>query len=114
MSLTVSDLAFEAGEWELARANLDPGGEPQLAGRQLIFRHLREAEFALGVGDEERAAECLEAAEPLVARSSEPQWIGAVRHAARRAARAASATLTRCAGRGLRARSTESSSAPTT
>ncbi len=77
MSLTVSDLAFEAGEWEVARANLIPAASPQLAGRQLIFRHLREAEFALGVGDHKRATECLEAAEPLVARSSEPQWIGA-------------------------------------
>ena len=76
MSLTVSDISFEAGDWEAARAYLIPAAA-QLAGRQLIFRHLREAEFALGVGDEERAAECLEAAEPLVARSSEPQWIGA-------------------------------------
>ncbi len=76
MSLTVSDLAFEAGEWETARQYLIPKAA-QLAGRQLIFRHLREAEFALGVGDDKTAAECLEAAEPLVARSSEPQWIGA-------------------------------------
>ena len=42
-----------------------------------MFRHLREADQALGVGDDETAAECLEALEPLVARSSEPQWIGA-------------------------------------
>jgi DNA-binding CsgD family transcriptional regulator len=76
MSLTVSDLSFEAGDWEAAREYLvAPGG--QIAGRQLIFRHLREAEFALGVGDEETAARCLDEAEPLVARSSEPQWIGA-------------------------------------
>jgi ATP/maltotriose-dependent transcriptional regulator MalT len=76
MSLTVSDMAFEIGQWETARQYLVPKAA-QLAGRQLIFRHLREAEFALGVGDEKRAEECLEAAEPLVARSSEPQWIGA-------------------------------------
>jgi DNA-binding CsgD family transcriptional regulator/tetratricopeptide (TPR) repeat protein len=75
MSLTVSDLAFEAGDWVTAREHLVPSGAP-LAGRQLIFRHLRAAELALGVGDEETAAECLEDVEPLVARSSEPQWIG--------------------------------------
>ena len=77
MSLTVSDLAFEAGDWEAARDHLVPSGAP-LVGRQLIFRHLREAELALGVGDDETAAECLEELEPLVARSSEPQWIGAL------------------------------------
>ena len=76
MSLTVSDLSFEVGDWEAARKYLVPA-TAQLAGRQLIFRHLREAEFALGVGDDETADRCLEEAEPLVARSSEPQWIGA-------------------------------------
>ena len=76
MSLTVSDLAFEAGDWETARKYLVPE-TAQLAGRQLIFRHLRGAEFALGVGDEETADVCLEQLEPLVARSSEPQFIGA-------------------------------------
>jgi ATP/maltotriose-dependent transcriptional regulator MalT len=76
MSLTVSDISFEAGDWEAARKYLVPAAA-QLAGRQLIFRHLREAEFALGVGDVETADRCLEEAEPLVARSSEPQWIGA-------------------------------------
>ena len=76
MSLTLSDLSFEAGDWEAARKYLVPRAA-QLAGRQLIFRHLREAEFALGVGDDETADLCLEQAEPLVARSSEPQWIGA-------------------------------------
>ena len=76
MSLTVSDISFEAGDWEAARTYLVPAAA-QLAGRQLIFRHLREAELALGVGDEETAARCLDEAEPLVVRSSEPQWIGA-------------------------------------
>ncbi len=76
MSLTASDISFEVGDWEAARKYLVPAAA-QLAGRQLIFRHLREAEFALGVGDDETADRCLEEAEPLVARSSEPQWIGA-------------------------------------
>ena len=76
MSLTVSNLSFEAGDWETARKYLVPAAA-QITGRQLIFRHLREAEFALGIGDDERAELCLDEAEPLVARSSEPQWIGA-------------------------------------
>jgi DNA-binding CsgD family transcriptional regulator len=42
-----------------------------------MYRHVREAELALGVGDEEAAARCLEAIEPFVAASSEPQWHGA-------------------------------------
>jgi len=77
MALTVSDLSFEAGDWRTARANLDLASPAkQLVGRQLIFRHIRQAEFALGVGDEDTAARCLEEVEPLVARSFEPQWIG--------------------------------------
>jgi DNA-binding CsgD family transcriptional regulator/tetratricopeptide (TPR) repeat protein len=78
MALTVSDLSFEAGDWEAARTNLDAAAPAkQLVGRQLIFRHIRQAEFALGVGDEDTAVRCLEEAEALVARSFEPQWIGA-------------------------------------
>ncbi len=59
---------------------------PWLLGRQLIFRQLRQADQALGDGDEDAAADALEAAEPLVAASSEPQWIGLFGDAARRAA----------------------------
>jgi ATP/maltotriose-dependent transcriptional regulator MalT len=78
MALTVSDLAFEAGDWATARSNLDAASPAkQLVGRQLIFRHIRQAEFALGVGDEDTAGRCLDELEPLVARSFEPQWIGA-------------------------------------
>ena len=78
MALTVSDLSFEAGDWEGARANLDAAAPAtQLVGRQLMFRYLRQADQALGVGDDDAAAECLEALEPLVASSSVPQWIGA-------------------------------------
>ena len=78
MALTVSDQAREAGDWETARASLESAAPaPQLVGRLLIFRHIQASELALGVGDEEAATECLEQVEPLVARSSEPQWIGA-------------------------------------
>jgi DNA-binding CsgD family transcriptional regulator len=75
LALTVSELAFEAGDWETARAHLGPP-PPWVLGRQLIFRQLRVADQALGEGDEDAAAEALAIAEPLVATSSEPQWIG--------------------------------------
>ncbi|MDQ6607068.1 MAG: AAA family ATPase [Actinomycetota bacterium] len=73
--LTVSELALEAGDWELARTHLNPPSA-QTVGVLLIFHLLRQADLALGEGDEETAALSLEQAEPLVAESSEPQWIG--------------------------------------
>ncbi len=77
MMLTLSDLAFVAGDWETSWSNLGPPPS-QLSGVLLIFRLLREAELALGVGDEELAERCVEEAAPLVATSSEPQWIGSL------------------------------------
>ncbi len=75
VALTVSELSFEAGEWKAAREHLTPAPS-RLLGRQLLFRQLRAADQALGEGDEDAAANALEAAEPLVVASSEPQWIG--------------------------------------
>jgi DNA-binding CsgD family transcriptional regulator len=76
MLLTASDLSFESGDWKAAREYLDQTSTHP-AGTLLIFRLLREIELALGVGDEEVAVGRLEVLEPLIARSSEPQWIGA-------------------------------------
>ncbi len=75
MMLTVAEMAFEAGEWDVAWSHLTPPPS-RLIGIMLIFRQLEEAEVALGVGDEEVAERCLAAIEPLVADSSQPQWIG--------------------------------------
>ncbi len=75
MMLTVSEVAFELGDWNTARTHLVPELS-QVAGTELIFRLLREAELCLGTGDDEVAARRLEEAEPLVASSSEAQWIG--------------------------------------
>jgi DNA-binding CsgD family transcriptional regulator len=75
MELTVSELALEAGNLELARTHFNCPAGPTL-GVQLIFRLLREADMALIEGDEECAARALAEARPLVADSSEPQWIG--------------------------------------
>ncbi len=74
LMLTVAQLAFEAGEWDLMRANLGRSVVPR-DGRS-IYRLMVEAEVALGEGDEECAAERLRDAEPLVVGSNEPQWIG--------------------------------------
>ena len=76
MVLTNAELSFEMGDWKAARAYLGQAATHPV-GRQLIYRRLCEAEVCLGVGDEERAARYLEEVEPLVARSSEPQYIGA-------------------------------------
>jgi DNA-binding CsgD family transcriptional regulator/tetratricopeptide (TPR) repeat protein len=74
ITLTVSELSFTIGDWDEAWAHLGPAPS-QLGGVLLIFRLEREAEIALGVGDAELARRCLNEAAPLVARSSEPQWI---------------------------------------
>ncbi len=74
--LTCADMAHELGDWDTALDYLDRAGAHP-AGTQLIFRRLLELEHALGVGEEERSARLLEELEPLIARSSEPQWIGA-------------------------------------
>jgi ATP/maltotriose-dependent transcriptional regulator MalT len=76
MFATIADVSFEIGDWKAARSYLDQAATHP-GGRQLIFRRLCEAELCLGVGDGERAAQALEEIEPLVARSSEPQFIGA-------------------------------------
>jgi DNA-binding CsgD family transcriptional regulator len=74
LMLEVSELAFETGDWRMARSNLDSVPR-HLDGRKLILRLLREADQSLGEGDADIAARCLEEAEPLVRASSEPQWI---------------------------------------
>jgi len=75
MELTLSELAFEAGQWDLAREHLGPPPSQQI-GLSLIFCQLRRAELALGEGADEVAAAALETIEPLVRVSSEPQWHG--------------------------------------
>jgi ATP/maltotriose-dependent transcriptional regulator MalT len=75
MRLTLTILAFEVGDWELARSDQGPA-RSTLSGVALIFRHTRDAELALGFGDEETAAAALAAAEPLVRVNSEAQWHG--------------------------------------
>ena len=75
MKLGVAEMAFDAGEWAEARAHLDPPAS-RLSGVVLIVRHVREAEQELAMGALEAAVAALDAAEPLVLASEEPQWIG--------------------------------------
>lgn len=75
MTMTVSELAFDFGDWDMAREYLTPPPE-RLTGVVLMMRHLREAELALGRGELDRAAEVIEAAGPLVDASEQPQFIG--------------------------------------
>ncbi|MFZ0091863.1 MAG: AAA family ATPase, partial [Solirubrobacteraceae bacterium] len=74
-TLTLSEMALEAGEWTLARENLAPP-PARLAGTLFMFRQIREAELALAIGDEEAAERCLSSVDELVNASAEPQWIG--------------------------------------
>jgi DNA-binding CsgD family transcriptional regulator len=76
LSLSASELALHAGDWEAAREYLSPPVS-RLAGLVLILRHLRAAELALGVGELDRAQEAIEAVEQLVEASEQPQFIGA-------------------------------------
>jgi DNA-binding CsgD family transcriptional regulator len=75
MVLTLSEMSLEGGDWKAARANLTTKPSRH-AGLLFMFRQLREAELALGVGDEDTAATLLESVDDLVCVSSEPQWIG--------------------------------------
>ncbi len=75
MVLTLSELAFQAGEWDLARANPGPPISSYV-GVPLIYRLLRDAELALGEGDLMLARDRLDAAEPLVRVTGEAQWHG--------------------------------------
>jgi DNA-binding CsgD family transcriptional regulator/tetratricopeptide (TPR) repeat protein len=75
MTMTHSVLAFEAGEWDAARANVGPPIST-MVGVALMFRLLRDAEFALGEGDEELTRERLREVEPLVRVTGEAQWHG--------------------------------------
>lgn len=75
MTLGVAEMAFDAGDWDAARAHLEPPPS-RLSGVVLIVRHLREAEQELAMGELQAAQAALDAAEPLVLASEEPQWIG--------------------------------------
>ncbi len=72
--VNLAQMSFEAGEWEPPRRRCRP--RPLEAPDCLfIFRQLTGAMVELGIGDEDAAEACLDAAKDLVAVTSEPQWI---------------------------------------
>ncbi|MGA9856622.1 MAG: AAA family ATPase, partial [Solirubrobacteraceae bacterium] len=75
MVLTLSEARFEAGDWAGAREALSPCPTAS-AGLLYMFRQLRAADLALGVGDEDEAQRCLDSVTELVTVAAEPQWIG--------------------------------------
>jgi DNA-binding CsgD family transcriptional regulator len=70
-----AELAFEAGDWAMAEAELPPPGRPAM-GTTYVNEALRWIELALGRGDHERARVLLDQADDVAADSREPQWIG--------------------------------------
>jgi DNA-binding NarL/FixJ family response regulator len=74
LTLTLAQLSFEIGDWDSARQHLEPTTGP--LDRDVFFRLLLEADFALGEGTDELAARRLEEAQAFVEQSAEPQWIG--------------------------------------
>jgi DNA-binding CsgD family transcriptional regulator/tetratricopeptide (TPR) repeat protein len=74
ITLTVAEMTFTAGQWRAAQEALSPT-PTRGSGLLFVFRQLVGAEVELGIGDEDAAAACLDAAKDLVAVTSEPQWI---------------------------------------
>jgi DNA-binding CsgD family transcriptional regulator len=70
-----AELAFEAGDWAMAEAELPPPGRPAM-GTTYVNEALRWIELALGRGDHERARQMLDQADDITSDSREPQWIG--------------------------------------
>ncbi len=73
-TLTVAQTSFQSGDWGDAQTALSPA-PTRRSGLLFVFRQLVGAEVALGIGDEDGAAACLDAAQDLVAVTNEPQWI---------------------------------------
>lgn len=75
LALLQAELAFEAGEWDVAAAALPSPARPAM-GTTFINDALRRTELALGRGEHETARALLDQAEDVAADTREPQWIG--------------------------------------
>ena len=75
VALTIAEQAFDVGDWPMSREHLERASA-RTCGTVAIFRALREAELALGVGDEDLTERLLDDLADGIARASEPQWIG--------------------------------------
>lgn len=75
LSLMKAEVAFALGDWATARALVPERGR-RLSANSLVNEHHRRAELALGDGEHDRVGRLLEATDPLMATSSETQFIG--------------------------------------
>ena len=75
LRMSVSEIQFDLGDWEAARAAMPPD-ERHHHGMTFAFRELRRAETRLADGDHDTARQGLERIAELVAGSREPQFIG--------------------------------------
>ncbi len=75
LKLMRGEIAFRAGDWAKAEASLPTDGRRSMYNTFLNEAH-RWVELALGRGEHDRARALLDEAEPLVACSREPQFIG--------------------------------------
>jgi DNA-binding NarL/FixJ family response regulator/tetratricopeptide (TPR) repeat protein len=73
--LTISEQAFDAGDWRTAREHLERT-PTNVSGLARIFRTMRDAELELATGDEDATEQLLDRIAGAIAMTSEPQWIG--------------------------------------
>jgi DNA-binding NarL/FixJ family response regulator/tetratricopeptide (TPR) repeat protein len=76
LQLTVSEQAYDCGDWVAAREAL-ARTPARMMGLMQIFRALCEASLELGVGDDGTAEQLLDTIAEAIAITTEPQWIGA-------------------------------------
>jgi ATP/maltotriose-dependent transcriptional regulator MalT len=75
LDMTISEIAFDVGEWELSEASL-PVPKRWTGAQSRLGIGLRRAALAAGRGDHAAAAALLDELEPMGAESSEPQLLG--------------------------------------
>jgi DNA-binding CsgD family transcriptional regulator len=75
--LNLAEIEFDLGNWDLAEEQLLPAGTPY-GGVALAHARLRNAELALGRGDDRQARADLEQADELLANALEPQYIAVI------------------------------------
>jgi DNA-binding CsgD family transcriptional regulator/tetratricopeptide (TPR) repeat protein len=75
--LNLAEVEFDLGNWDLAEEQLLPAGTPY-GGVALAHARLRNAELALGRGDDRQARADLEQADELLANALEPQYIAVI------------------------------------
>jgi DNA-binding CsgD family transcriptional regulator/antitoxin (DNA-binding transcriptional repressor) of toxin-antitoxin stability system len=78
LSLELSEVQFDLGDWPAADATSDPDRLGGVAGTTAIFRDLRRADLMLGRGDLDETMRRLERARDAAVRSLEPQWHGPI------------------------------------